>query len=296
MVRSGDLVVLLSELEDEDKYHVGDHAANLGKITNAKFSVLPGFVITSNAYFNFLKHNKLDTKISHLIAAMNSDNESSVHQISSYIKKHITTSEIPADIVSQVVDNYLKVGGAGVTIQASVISGDNMQVNVPKILASTITGEAVLLDKMRSYWASLFHPAFMLHRNTNNIEHLKTGIALTVQKAIIPSVLGKVFTINPLTRDKSFAVIEIASNWYIVDKNTSEVTKKHKPNNLTVFVRDGKELDREDALPDHEVIALKNLVQGLEKHYFLGQEIAFAKEGDRFFILGLKPLPSYVQN
>jgi len=93
MVRPTDLVVWLSEVDKDDTHLVGGKSANLGEMIKAKFPVPDGFVVTATSYFEFIKLNKLDKKIKHLLGTVNYDHPDSIAQVSKHIKKLIIQSE-----------------------------------------------------------------------------------------------------------------------------------------------------------------------------------------------------------
>ena len=65
----------------------GYQAEKLAKLTQAKFPVIPGFVITTTAYFSFLKENNLDNKIKQLLSTIAIDRPDSLMQGENHIKK-----------------------------------------------------------------------------------------------------------------------------------------------------------------------------------------------------------------
>ena len=56
-------VVWFKEVDKDDVALVGGKGANLGEMTKAGFPVPNGFILTSNAYFDYLKVNKLEDRI-----------------------------------------------------------------------------------------------------------------------------------------------------------------------------------------------------------------------------------------
>ena len=56
-------IVWFKEVDKDDVSLVGGKGANLGEMTKAGFPVPNGFILTANAYFNYLKINKLENRI-----------------------------------------------------------------------------------------------------------------------------------------------------------------------------------------------------------------------------------------
>lgn len=164
MVKSNDLVVWLKDVDKDDVPFVGGKSANLGEMINAKLPVPNGFATTSNAYFTFLKHNNLDIKIKHLIGTINYNDPDSLNQVSRQIKKLITTSEVPPEMVTLVFKYYKKLGGlfknALVAVRSSATSEDSKEASFAGQQETylNIKGEAALIQKIKEGWASLFEP------------------------------------------------------------------------------------------------------------------------------------------
>jgi pyruvate,water dikinase len=62
-------VVWFNEVTKNDITKVGGKGANLGEMTNAGIPVPPGFIVTAQAYFDFIERNKLQPKIRALLEA-----------------------------------------------------------------------------------------------------------------------------------------------------------------------------------------------------------------------------------
>lgn len=171
MIKPHHLVVSLRDITRDDIIFMG---------SNAHYSQ-EGFVVTTNAYFKFMKENNLETKLNHLIGAINFDHEGSLSQVTKHIKDLIEKSKIPDNIVYKIIGHYSDLGEARVTAKRAIISGDENQSKIQNT-EKEIYGDAVLLDTVRSLWASLFEPSLMVYRYKNNLDHLKTGINIIIQK------------------------------------------------------------------------------------------------------------------
>ena len=82
-------VVWFSEVDKEDIALVGGKGANLGEMAKSGFPVPDGFIVTAYAYFNFIKSNGIDKKVSNLISTINFNDSNSLKQVSVHIKKEI---------------------------------------------------------------------------------------------------------------------------------------------------------------------------------------------------------------
>ena len=60
-------IVWFNEVTKKDIPLVGGKGANLGEMTNANIPVPPGFIVTADAYFEFLRQTKIVDKIRELL-------------------------------------------------------------------------------------------------------------------------------------------------------------------------------------------------------------------------------------
>lgn len=79
-------VMWFKDVDKNDIALVGGKGANLGEMVKFNFPVPDGFIVTSSAYYQFLKENNLNIKIKHLLQTTNFDNSDSLSQISNHIK------------------------------------------------------------------------------------------------------------------------------------------------------------------------------------------------------------------
>jgi len=91
---SNKLVVWFNEVSKEDVGLVGGKGANLGEMVRAGFPVPGGFIITSRAYYQFLKENDLQNKIKHLLGTVDYDKQVSLVKVSKIIKDKILKGDM----------------------------------------------------------------------------------------------------------------------------------------------------------------------------------------------------------
>ncbi|HVZ12307.1 MAG TPA: PEP/pyruvate-binding domain-containing protein [Patescibacteria group bacterium] len=297
MVSASDNVVAFVNLDHDDKHYVGEKAAGIGGMINAKFSVLPGFVVTQNAYFDFLRQNHLDTKISHLLGSINFDHDDSINQVSKHIKNLINKTSIPQQLVDAVIAHYEKMGSDPVRLHASVISGDPRQKIRGSVWVEDVVGEAALLASIRDLWSGLFDRDLLIYRNAKNINHLKSGVTVAVQHHLTPHLKGKIFTEHNKP-GKMLVEVEDASGVkvsYEVDVAKEEVKKHSVVNHAKVIVRDNIDYTNYDILDGGEILALATYGGEIEKHFYHSQEIDWILSDGKYFISEVKEI-TYAAN
>ena len=67
MCKGQKVTVRFNEVTKEDVPLVGGKGANLGEMTNAKIPLPPGFIVTAEAYYDFVRQSETTNKISELL-------------------------------------------------------------------------------------------------------------------------------------------------------------------------------------------------------------------------------------
>ena len=99
-------IVWFEEVGKEDVGLVGGKGANLGEMSTANMPIPYGFIVTSNAYFEFIKHANIEGKLRQLLSMVNYDNPTEIEQASEHIRDVILKSEMPPHLNKQIIDYY----------------------------------------------------------------------------------------------------------------------------------------------------------------------------------------------
>ena len=79
-------IVWFNEVDKNDIPLVGGKGANLGEMTGAGIPVPPGFIVTSEAYFDFLRKTRLTDKIRELLELIDVNDSKQLQQIAAQIR------------------------------------------------------------------------------------------------------------------------------------------------------------------------------------------------------------------
>ena len=306
-------VAWFTEIDKNDVPLVGGKGANLGEMANAGFPVPNGFVVTSHAYYEFIKDNQLDVKIKHLLSTAKFDNPDSLDKLSDQIKKLIRTGKLSEDLTKQIVTAYNKLGGTLeyplVAVRSSATAEDlaNASFAGAQETFLNVKGDAVLLEKIKEGWASLFDARAIFYRHQQHFDHVLVGIALVVEKMIESEKSGVMFTIDPVTNDKSKIVIEAIyglgelivqgeenpDHYEVLKSDFSITTKKFslqhkmlvKVGTKNKEVKLSEKLGSKQKISDAQIVILAKLGEKLEKHYYFPQDIEWAIEKNQIFIV-----------
>ncbi|MHB8984226.1 MAG: PEP/pyruvate-binding domain-containing protein, partial [Carboxydocellales bacterium] len=153
-------------------------------------------------------------------------------------------------------------------------------------------------------WASLFSGPAMHYRNTRSIQHNEASMAVAVQKMVNSKAAGVMFTLDPVSGDRSKIVLEgawglgegvvgghITPDHYGVIRGTFEVVEEWISPKYSEFVRDPQtgltvEQPVEEArrniscLSREELTQLAKIALSIEQHYGVPQDIEWALDKD----------------
>ncbi len=301
------------EVTKDDISLVGGKGANLGEMTKAGFPVPPGFIVSSKAYFQFLKENNLTTKINHLLRTVNFDHPESLMQVSSHIKNLITHEHLSEELIQEIFHFYKSLGGVLedplVAVRSSATAEDLPTASFAGQQETylNVKGEANLILKIKDAWASLFDARAIFYRHEQKFDHFRVGIAVVVQAMIESEKSGIMFTVDPVLQDKSKIIIEaiyglgeyivggkVTPDHYEVAKDRNTILKtsvatqdvkleringKNKESKLSA--REGKT----QKLTEMEILGLADLGRKLEKHYYFPQDIEWAIEKNHIYVV-----------
>ncbi|MCL5970293.1 MAG: phosphoenolpyruvate synthase [Patescibacteria group bacterium] len=313
MGKSRNFLVWFNEVDKEDVGLVGGKGANLGEMTRARFPVPPGFIVTSNAYFEYIKENNLATKIKHLLSTANFEKPESLMQVSSHIKKYIMEGHISPELIKEIYDYYKKLGGifsdALVAVRSSATAEDLPTASFAGQQETflNVKGEANLIHKIKEGWASLFEPRAIFYRHEQKFDHFRVGIALVVQKMVESEKSGIMFTIDPVTNDKSKIVIEaiyglgeyivqgkVTPDHYEVSKKGLEILSKHAAIQEIMYKKVGtknkevklsRKAGSKQKITEKQIKELAEIGEKLEHHYYFPQDIEWAIEKNNIYVV-----------
>lgn len=311
-------VVWFNEVNHEDLAMVGGKGANLGEMTQAGFPVPNGFIVTSYAYYQFLDEDKLRDKIHDLLGTLDVNDANALEEAAKKTQKLITHAHFPKDIAKEIIEAYFTLSGplhnALVAVRSSATAEDLPGASFAGQQSTflNVQGEANLIEMVREAWASLFTARAIFYRATNKFDHFKVGIAVPVQKMVESDSSGIMFTIDPVTNDKSKVMIEaihglgemivqgaVTPDHYEVDKKTMDITSRIIREQEKKMVKRGKgnaiyKLTEEEAkqqkLPDDKIVELAEIGKKLEHHYYFPQDIEWAMEDGKLYIVQTRPV------
>jgi len=316
-------IVTFSDVDKDDIALVGGKGANLGEMVKAGFPVPPGFIVTSKAYRYFIKKNTLQEKIKKYLSLLDINDPDSLNRISKNVRSLISRSPIPKSLVGKIFKAYESLEGGLknplVAVRSSATAEDLPDASFAGQQETflNVKGEAVLAERIRDAWSSLFTPRAIFYRQEKGFDHFKVAIAIPVQKMIQSDVSGVMFTINPADNDKKTILIEaiyglgelivqgsITPDKYEIDKQTLEIKTKKIEKQEVYLTKAGTEnrqrkvrraKQKKQKLSDKQIVELASLGKKLHQHYFFPQDIEWAVEKEKIYILQTRPVTTLKQ-
>jgi pyruvate,water dikinase len=234
------VIAWFEEITKDDIPLVGGKGANLGEMANARIPVPPGFVVTAEAYFDFLKAN-LVNEISGYLQHLDVNDSKKLQEVSKIIKNRISSYPIPSYIANEIKDAYRKLGNGPVAVRSSATAEDLPDASFAGQQRTflNIQGKEKVIMAVQNCWASLYEPRAIFYRHQRGFDHFKVGIAVPVQKMVQSEVSGVLFTIEPLSNDRTKILIEaiyglgeyivsgeVNPDLYLLDKDTLKIVDK----------------------------------------------------------------------
>ncbi len=306
-------VVWFDEVDKNSISRVGGKGANLGELLKAGIPVPPGFIVTAEAYFQFLQISGIREKISSLVDKTHPDDSL---QLSSEIKALILGSHVPQEIASEIMEAYEKIQEGLVAVRSSATAEDLPKASFAGQQSTflNVRGKEDVVSNVLACWASLFEERAIFYRTQHGFDHLKVGIAVPIQRMVQSESSGVMFTLDPLNSDQRKIVIEaayglgevvvsgaVSPDLYVVDKERLTILERKvfSQDWKLVLSSSGKGSLREDIPPevqkaqklsDRDILSLADLGKKIEEHYHFPQDIEWAKEGKNLYIVQSRPV------
>ncbi|MEM2849903.1 MAG: phosphoenolpyruvate synthase, partial [Candidatus Bathyarchaeia archaeon] len=281
---------------------------------NAGIPVPPGFAVSAYAYKIFLEETGIAEEVYSIIRETVKDpnDPKQYEEASVKIRSLIESTPIPSSIEKAIKESYRmlnnRVGAveAFVAVRSSATAEDLPDASFAGQQETflNVKGDDDLVYYVRKCWSSLFTPRAIFYRTQKGFPHEKVLISVAVQKMVNSKAAGVIFTIHPVTGDRSKIVIEgawglgeavvsgaVTPDRFVVDKATLKVLGKEVAEKTVEYVRDpktGKTLHAEipperrhiPCLTDEEIVELAKLAKHIEEHYGKPQDIEFAIDRD----------------
>jgi len=268
-------VVWFNEVTKKDVATVGGKGANLGEMTKARIPVPPGFIVTANAYYDFLQRSKTTDKIRSLLKPLDTNDSKQLQQISTEVKQAILNAPMLPELADEIKKAYREMGGGLVAVRSSATAED-----LPE--ASFAGQQSTFLNVEGESEAS--------------------GVMFTLEP--VTSDTSKIAIEAGLGLGETIVSGSVTPDTYIIDKDGLKISKKEIASQEWKLVRNegGKgeginvkvvltpEERAQQKISDEDIIALAEMGKRLEDWYQFPQDVEWAKEDKQIFIVQTRPV------
>jgi phosphoenolpyruvate synthase/pyruvate phosphate dikinase len=268
------LTIKFSEVPKGDVALVGGKGASLGEMTQAHIPVPDGFIVTTEAF-------------------------------------QLADGKISDDLADELYRRLDELGAELVAVRSSAVAEDSPTSSWAGQFESYLNVKREdLLARIVGCWESL--SSGHAYANTTQTGDEGLVMAVVVQKMVNSEVSGVAFSVNPITKAPDEIMIEavyglgellvqgmLTPDNYVIRKPSLEVIGKTISNktimlsyeagkNTEVPVPDDKA--QEPCLTEDKIQSLAHIIVDIEEHYGIPQDIEWALEGGKFYIVQSRPI------
>lgn len=301
--------------------HVGGKGKGLAEMTTAGLPVPPGFAVGATAYRRYLDQGGLRDAIAGQIAGIGASDHLSIAAAADRIESLMASAPLPAEVTHEIREAYAAlcartgVDDISVAVRSSATAEDSSADSFAGEFETwvDIRGIDSVLDHVHRCYSSVYATRVLHYALERGIDLGAVEMAVVVQKTVRARAAGVMFTLDPISGDRSKIVLE--SSWglglavvggevtpdrFIVNK-VGMTMHDRILGAKRVEYRRGDEVvdvpeDRQSilCLTDDEVLALAALGKDLEKRHGAPQDIEFAVDeelppGQNMLLLQCRP-------
>ena len=289
---------------------VGGKNANLGELVNAGIRVPPGFAVTSKAFQQYMDEAMLWDQVNGLLSGVSADDIKAVFRAGASIRESILSTPIPDEMQKEIIAAYLSLcdkcnmADLPVAVRSSATAEDLEDASFAgqQDTYLWIWGNDEVVKATHECWASLFTDRAIIYRMRAGFPQDGVLISVGIQKMVNSRSAGVMFTLDPVTDDRSKIIIDaswgfgesivqglVSPDNFIINKNSLSIKQSIIGQKDKKFVADGCGTIVEPVPSDQQVIPCINVAEvieiakmgmRIEKHYGSPQDIEWAIDED----------------
>jgi pyruvate,water dikinase len=255
-------VVDLHAEDPPDARLIGMKAATLARLAAAGFSVPDGFVLTTDAF------RRLTSGLSDLA------------------ERVVRTAPLPSGVEEALLQISARMDGVPLAVRSSATMEDRANASYAGQYATVlgVRGPEALVAAVRECWSSGFAAHAQAYRAGHEMDDL--AIAVIVQRQLEPRAAGVAFSADPVSGDRSVAVVNAVAG--LGDRLAAGSAT---PEEWRVAA-DGSgpaSVDPAVLTPD-EAVDVARLARDVERHDGTPQDIEWALDGTGLWLLQARPI------
>ncbi len=312
----GQYTTALHAVDRSQVHTAGGKGANLGEMIQAGLPVPGGFVVTTGAYARFTAANQLDERIDRILEEMDGEDNASMQDAADAIWQMFGAAVIPADIAWDIQRAFAAMPGRTAAVRSSATAEDlpGMSFAGQYNTYLHVAGGDELQMAIKNCWASLWNYRALAYRVRWGIGSGNLAHAVVVQAMVDAEKAGILFTANPVNgrRDQMLlnaswglgeAVVsgEVTPDQWVMETGSGRIIEERVARKQVMTVRKDRGTVTQDVPREHrdtvslnreELESLRQLAVRTEEYFGCPQDIEWAVQGDRVYLVQTRPITS----
>jgi pyruvate,water dikinase len=294
---------------------VGGKGLHLCEMTAAGLPVPPGFILTTEAYRDFVAENHLEGVLREALKSFSNPDAAALEGMSQKIRAAFGKAKISDAVKQDLIEAWQSLGEPAVAVRSSATAEDlpDLSFAGQQDTYLNITTKELLLTRVIDCWSSLWTARAIGYRLRQGVDQSNIALAVVVQQMVQSDVSGVLFTANPLSGSRVECVIDatfglgealvsglVEPDHYVVDTRENRILSKTL-GKKALSIRAGGEggvrqvsesAQERQALSDEHIIEMANLGMRVQQTFTDPQDIEWAYSGDRLYLLQTRPITS----
>jgi len=289
---------------------VGGKNANLGEMVNAGIRVPPGFAVTSKAFQQYMDEATLWDQVRGVLSDVSADDIKAVSKAGASIRESMLSTPVPDEMQEEIITAYVSLcdkcnmADLPVAVRSSATAEDLEDASFAgqQDTYLWIWGNDEVVKATHDCWASLFTDRAIIYRMRAGFPQDGVLISVGIQKMVNSRSAGVMFTLDPVTDDRSKITIDaswgfgesivqglVSPDNFIINKNSLSIKQSIIGQKDKKFVANGCGTTVEPVPSEQQVIPCINVAEvieiakmgmRIEKHYGSPQDIEWAIDKD----------------
>ena len=308
----------LKTLKTSSIKDVGGKAKSLGKLMDYKFNVPNGYVISSSAYFDFLKENDLNKVIDKYMNRININKPKTINKASKKIQKLFLKQKLSINLKEKILEEHKNLNNKYVAVRSSATAEDSKKDSWAGQLDTYLNVKDIdLFRAIKRCWASLYNERAIYYGLFKKIKFKEVGVAVVVQEMVDAEKSGVAFSIDPVSHNKFQIIIEatyglgeavvssqISADNYVVSKQKYKIIQKNIVNkekalvrkeDETIFVEVPENQSNKNCLSQTEISTLCKIIIDIEKKHKYPVDIEWAIYNKKVYVLQARPITTIIE-
>lgn len=270
-------IINFDQIKKSDLKLVGGKGLSLGELTKIGISVPSGFVVSAKVF------------------------------------KAFKDKSLSEGVQKEILGAFDKLGVKKVAVRSSAICEDSKESSWAGQLETYLNIDRDnLLESIRKCWRSIKSQRVKEYAALTGMREEDLLVAVVIQKMVDSESAGILFTANPIAKNYNEIMVDfgyglgelivqgmITPSSFIIDKDTLGIKKRYLKAQEKMLISvdgGGKEVEvpiekkNKPALSDDEIIKLAKIAIKIEKHYKIPQDIEWAIERGKLYIVQSRPI------